>query len=185
MPSLKNICLLSAAALVPHASALLDETEFPYQAPTSTDSRSPCPGLNALANHGLLPRDGKNIDLPALIVGAYKGFSLAQDASTLVGSVGLKGSTTGNASTFDLHDLDKHELIEHDGSMSRLDIYYGNSLTFSDEAWARTLATWGDNETITVGPSPLSFFPSISHHLRPASFGTKLLTILTVRGGRC
>jgi hypothetical protein len=25
------------------------------------DSRSPCPALNAMANHGILPRDGKNI----------------------------------------------------------------------------------------------------------------------------
>ena len=28
--------------------------------------RSPCPGLNALANHGYLPRSGKSIDLPTL-----------------------------------------------------------------------------------------------------------------------
>ncbi len=28
--------------------------------------RSPCPGLNALANHGFLPRSGKSIDLPTL-----------------------------------------------------------------------------------------------------------------------
>lgn len=149
MPSLKNICLLAAAALVPYASAL-DETEFPFQAATSSDSRSPCPGLNALANHGILPRDGKNIDLPTLVVAAYKGFSLAEAATVLVGSVGLKASTTGNASTFHLADLDHHEIIEHDGSMTRADIYFGDSLSFNDEAYARTLATWGDNETITV-----------------------------------
>lgn len=149
MPSFKNILLLSAAVLAPAAVAL-DETEFPYQAPTSTDSRSPCPGLNALANHGILPRDGKNIDLAALVVATYKGFSLAEDAATLVGTVGLKSSTTGNASTMNLEDLNHHEIIEHDGSMSREDIYSGDSLHFSETAWARTLANWGDNETITV-----------------------------------
>lgn len=148
MPSFKNICLLSAAALAPLASAL-DETEFPFKAPTSTDSRSPCPGLNALANHGLLPSDGKNIDLATLVVGAYKGFGLAEAATRLVGTVGLQASTTGDANTFNLEDLNAHEVIEHDGSMSREDINSGNSLAFSDAAWKRTLASWGDVDTIT------------------------------------
>lgn len=38
-----------------------DESNHQYQAPRPNDSRSPCPALNALANHGYLPRDGKNI----------------------------------------------------------------------------------------------------------------------------
>ena len=29
-----------------------------YVAPTSTDKRGPCPGLNAAANHGFLPHNG-------------------------------------------------------------------------------------------------------------------------------
>ena len=32
-----------------------------YQPPTSTDLRSPCPIVNAFANHGLIPRDGRNV----------------------------------------------------------------------------------------------------------------------------
>lgn len=31
-----------------------------WRAPGPGDLRSPCPALNALANHGLLPRDGRN-----------------------------------------------------------------------------------------------------------------------------
>ena len=34
------------------------EPGYPYMAPKATDSRGPCPGLNTLANHGYLPRDG-------------------------------------------------------------------------------------------------------------------------------
>lgn len=152
MPSLKSTCLTAAAAVLPFTAAFLDEATYPFQLPTETDVRSPCPGLNALANHGLLPRDGKNIDLPTLIAGAYKGFSLASEATTLVGGVGLQASTTGNASTFNLDDLAQHlpRVIEHDGSMTRNDSYWGDCLTFSEQAYARTLATWGDNQTITV-----------------------------------
>jgi len=32
-----------------------------YSPPTPTDIRGPCPMLNALANHGYIPRDGRNI----------------------------------------------------------------------------------------------------------------------------
>ena len=38
-----------------------NESQYRYQPPGPDDSRSPCPALNALANHGYLPRDGKNI----------------------------------------------------------------------------------------------------------------------------
>jgi hypothetical protein len=31
-----------------------------WRAPVPGDLRSPCPALNALANHGFLPRDGRN-----------------------------------------------------------------------------------------------------------------------------
>ena len=33
-------------------------TEHQFIAPTSADERGPCPGLNAAANHGFLPRNG-------------------------------------------------------------------------------------------------------------------------------
>jgi hypothetical protein len=43
------------------AAAFADTSQYRYQPPGPNDSRSPCPALNALANHGYLPRDGKNI----------------------------------------------------------------------------------------------------------------------------
>ena len=32
-----------------------------YGAPSTADLRSPCPVVNALANHGYIPRDGRNV----------------------------------------------------------------------------------------------------------------------------
>ena len=32
-----------------------------YCAPSTADLRSPCPIVNALANHGYIPRDGRNV----------------------------------------------------------------------------------------------------------------------------
>lgn len=155
MYSAKSFFVWSAAALLANA---LDETAYPYQAPTDTDVRSPCPGINAAANHGLIPRDGKNIDLDTLAKGLYLGYHLDYDAGVFVGSIGIAASTTGNASTFNLDDLAQHmpQVLEHDGSMSRNDSYWGDDNTFNDQAWARTLANWGDVDTITVSCKSLS-----------------------------
>lgn len=162
MYSAKSFFVWSAAALLANA---LDEATYPYQAPTDTDVRSPCPGLNAAANHGLLPRDGKNIDLDTLAKGLYLGYHLDYDAGVFVGSIGIAASTTGNASTFNLDDLAQHtpQVLEHDGSMSRNDSYWGDDNTFNDKAWARTLANWGDVDTITVsGKHPSQTVPKIT-----------------------
>ncbi|POS79682.1 hypothetical protein DHEL01_v201916 [Diaporthe helianthi] len=150
MPSFKSLYLATAAALIP-LSAALDERTYPFQPPTDTDVRAPCPALNALANHGLLPRDGKGITMEILVAAAYKGFTIQGDSTQALGSLGFQTSTTGNPSTFNLDDLKQHSphVLEHDGSMSRNDSYWGDNLSFNDQAWARTLASWGENEVIT------------------------------------
>jgi hypothetical protein len=64
--------------------------------------------LNALANHGYLPRNGKDISLARLITGLQDSINLAPDATLLVGLVGVKASTTGKRFTLHLDDLAKH-----------------------------------------------------------------------------
>jgi hypothetical protein len=46
--------------------------EHAYVAPTSTDLRGPCPGLNAMANHGYLPHNGV-ATISQFIQGTYDG----------------------------------------------------------------------------------------------------------------
>jgi len=64
--------------------------------------------LNALANHGYLPRDGKDISLARLVTGLQDSINLAPDATLIVGLVGVKASTTGKRFTLHLDDLAKH-----------------------------------------------------------------------------
>ncbi|ORY67524.1 Chloroperoxidase [Pseudomassariella vexata] len=151
MCTIKVLSLLAATTSFFTTISAVSETTNPFQLPGTGDVRSPCPGLNALANHGLLPRNGKGIDLAILSAGTLAGFNLGQDAATLVGTQALASSATGNASTFDLDNLNEHDpqVIEHDGSMSRTDSFWGDNHSFNQEAWDRTLSTWGDNETIT------------------------------------
>ena len=79
-----------------------------YSRSNSDLGRSPCPMLNTLANHGFLPRNGVNVSLDDLINGLSESINLAADATITPGEIALTTSTTGNASTFNLDDLDKH-----------------------------------------------------------------------------
>jgi len=102
-----------------------------YKAPLATDCRSPCPALNTLANHGLLFRDGKNIDhdmLKQALIGVY---GLGQGFGTVFALAATKkfaDPTTGKISLCDLltnihsNDQPSHATgVEHTGSMSRED----------------------------------------------------------------
>ncbi|KAI9167867.1 ABC multidrug transporter B [Paramyrothecium foliicola] len=89
--------------------------------------RPPCPGLNALANQGYLPRDGKNITLPRLEAALMEALHMTGTiAHALASSVKPLLHEDG---TFDLVDLRKHGVIEHDRSMTRLDFRQGDNYT--------------------------------------------------------
>ncbi|KAH7632509.1 Peroxidase, family 2-domain-containing protein [Sordaria sp. MPI-SDFR-AT-0083] len=114
------------------------------------DRRSPCPMLNALANHGYLPHSGADISLAQLMQGLKKGINLSPDASLIVGLKALQASSTGSWVTFHLDDLNKHGVIEHDGSLSRGNVSMGDNHTFSPEIWATVLQVIGDDERISI-----------------------------------
>jgi len=104
--------------------------------------------LNTLANHGFLPRNGVNVSLDDLIVGLGESINLAAAATETPGEIALTTSTTGNASTFNLDDLDKHHILEHDASLSRNDFYFGDDHTFNRTIWGQT-ATHFPSSTIS------------------------------------
>jgi hypothetical protein len=70
--------------------------------------RSPCPGLNALANHGFINHNGKDLTIPHLITGLSRGLNIGPDFTTVIGALGLLSSPDPLAGAFDLNDLDQH-----------------------------------------------------------------------------
>ncbi|KAI0634202.1 chloroperoxidase-like protein [Trametes polyzona] len=96
-----------------------------YSPPREGDSRCSCPALNALANHGILPRDGRNIKFTELgrVVREVYNFAPSfcyigpkQAANFL--------SRDYRKDSFDLSDLDVHNCIEHDASVTRADSFH-------------------------------------------------------------
>ena len=67
------------------------------------------------------------------------------------GNKALTISTTGNNATFNLFDLRAHNVIEHDGSLSRVDIGTGNgdNWSFDQPTFDETKGYWTE-ETITI-----------------------------------
>ncbi|KAF2821659.1 Cloroperoxidase [Ophiobolus disseminans] len=93
-----------------------------YVAPKDSDSRSACPMLNALANHGVLPHDGKNITFRDLNTVVRQSFNFAPSFCFFVPK--FAADFLGRSywtDRFDLADLSKHNAIEHDASLTRHD----------------------------------------------------------------
>jgi len=90
-----------------------------YTRPRPKDSRSPCPALNALANHGYLPRDGRNVSVIQLVQAIRDVYHFSWLLALMLAAVGV--IACGNGWTVNLHDLAKHNIIEHDGSMVHRD----------------------------------------------------------------
>lgn len=87
--------------------------------------RAPCPALNTLANHGYLPRDGKDIT-PRLIRDAIiEVFNIDPSmADTLTKSL---------MANFTLADLGKHNMVEHDASLVHNDAFFGSDPAFINQ----------------------------------------------------
>ncbi|KAJ7235150.1 Chloroperoxidase [Mycena haematopus] len=93
--------------------------------PGEGDSRSACPGLNALANHGILPHDGRNIKFTDMTTTVRTTFNFAPTFSNFVphylADVLHKNY---NKDMCDLADVSLHNGIEHDASLTRQDFKY-------------------------------------------------------------
>jgi hypothetical protein len=93
-----------------------------FKPPQEGDSRCSCPALNAMANHGIISRSGRDIsfvDLNHRIRATYNfGPSFCSYVPHFAARM-LKKSYSKD--TFDLAELDLHNGIEHDASLFRLD----------------------------------------------------------------
>ncbi|KAG6816634.1 hypothetical protein H0H87_004481 [Tephrocybe sp. NHM501043] len=89
------------------------------------DSRCSCPALNAMANHGLIPRDGKNISFVELNHTINSTFNFAPSFCYFVPTyaANMLGKNY-KTDTFDLAELDLHNGIEHDASLLRRDLHF-------------------------------------------------------------
>lgn len=76
---------------------------------TMFPGRSPCPMLNALANHGFLPHNGQNISMDDLVKAFSDSVNLEPSVTKFVSKKGFTKTSTGRPDTLNLDDLDQHD----------------------------------------------------------------------------
>lgn len=113
----------------------------------ATYRRAPCPALNALANHGVLPRDGQNITKAVLREAIMGVYNLDNDAAqTLLNLV---------PDNFSLDFLGAHNVVEHDASLVHRDLTFGQDPAEVDIALAADLMAHADASG-NFGPKELA-----------------------------
>ncbi|KAE8363170.1 Chloroperoxidase [Aspergillus caelatus] len=115
--------------------------EIPWSPPGPNDVRSPCPVLNALANHDILQHNGKDITEQDTIR-AMDALHVDKELSETLFAAALKTNLKPNATTYSLDDLDHHNIIEHDGSLSRGDYYFGDNHSFNQTLFDQVKSYW-------------------------------------------
>lgn len=118
-----------------------------WEAPKEGDVRSPCPMINALANHHVLPHDGKAITKEMAVNALVSAINLDKGICNVFAAGALTTNPDAAAHSFDLNHLSKHGTIEHDVSLTRNDIALGSNTTFDKEIWATVLKSYGDSTT--------------------------------------
>ncbi|KAM3071899.1 hypothetical protein ACMFMG_008366 [Clarireedia jacksonii] len=95
------------------------------------DFRGPCPMMNILANHGFLNRDGKNLTQDIVVNGLITGLNFDTSLATIMFIQALPANPEPNATFFALDQLNRHNVLKHDASLSRSDAYFGNNHVFN------------------------------------------------------
>ncbi|KAL1837207.1 hypothetical protein VTJ49DRAFT_4158 [Mycothermus thermophilus] len=121
-----------------------------WKPPGKNDVRAPCPMLNTLANHGFLPHHGKDLTRQQVVDALYNGLNVDKSAGSSLFDFALMTSPEPNATTVSLDDLGRHNILEHDASLSRTDAYFGDVLKFNKTIFAETKRHWGRGKILDV-----------------------------------
>jgi hypothetical protein len=161
------------SGLDPFTNKAIDVTgDHEFRAPLSTDQRGPCPGLNAMANHGYIARSGV-VSLIDAVAGVHQVYNMGIDLALVLAIMGVVWTgdpvsldpsfSIGGNSTAVWNALDNvqgllgtpqgidysHNFLEADASPTRNDLY------LTDDAW--TMNTTRFQQLYDTVPSGESF----------------------------
>ncbi|KDQ50980.1 hypothetical protein JAAARDRAFT_544016 [Jaapia argillacea MUCL 33604] len=150
-------------------SILIPDAAHPYMPPGPSDQRGPCPGLNTMANHGYLPRNGI-VSAADIINGAQEAFNVDYNFSVALASFALlsRGNVLLDRVSLGLESplvpplpgnidgtpggLGKHGRFEGDVSMTREDFALGDNVHFQQDLYNNLLtyvANYSDGHIVS------------------------------------
>ncbi|KAF7879209.1 hypothetical protein EAF04_000407 [Stromatinia cepivora] len=106
--------------------------------------------MNTLANHGFLPRNSRNLTEYNVFKGLNDGLNFNKSLAFIMFQQAVPASPAyPNTTFFTLDDLNRHNVLEHDASISRSDAYFGNNHIFNQTIFDTTKIYW-PSETLTA-----------------------------------
>lgn len=123
-----------------------------FQSPAPTDVRGACPMLNTLSNHGELPRNGKDITQAQFNTALDSVLNVGNDVSSFffTKAIGL-GMGQNENTTLSLSDINGHDLIEHDASLVRNDLFFHHdTLAINQTLVSLVIASSSDGKVVTL-----------------------------------
>ncbi|OTA74612.1 hypothetical protein M434DRAFT_88515 [Hypoxylon sp. CO27-5] len=135
LPTISTILAISS-------TAVNAQDDHPWKAPGPNDFRGPCPMLNTLANHGFLPHDGRNITKETTVNAMASALNFNTSLATLMFQMAVVVNPEPNATFFTLDQLNVHNILEHDASLSRSDAFFGNNHVFNETIFNETKVYW-------------------------------------------
>ncbi|TKY88464.1 hypothetical protein EX895_002452 [Sporisorium graminicola] len=149
-----------------------EDSAHPWQAPAKGAKRGPCPGLNTIANHGYLPRNGI-VNPIELLVGTFNGLNLSPDLAAILAAISFVGMgdllqmKLSIGDRYGLGDgLSHHGILEGDASVTRKDNYFGNSWDADPKLVQQFI-----NETNTYGKGNVDIVSLSNSRFRAWSHG--------------
>jgi hypothetical protein len=130
----------------------------PFITPTELDSRGPCPFLNTLANHGILPHNGQFITREILDGALIKMHVDDWTRKVLLDAgwvVAHRSDENPQSYHFDLGDLGRHadsvwEGLEHDVSLTRNDFGSGMDYIHANQSLVQQLLSFENKQVKTI-----------------------------------
>ncbi|KAF1978147.1 Cloroperoxidase [Bimuria novae-zelandiae CBS 107.79] len=125
--------LVALSSASPHFARQY-ETENPHEwiAAGPNDFRGRYPMLNILANHGYLPATAATVVTKPNAVAALTGsINFNASLASLMFDQAIIANAEPNATFFTLDQLNVHNVLEHDASLSRTDAYFDSNHIFN------------------------------------------------------
>lgn len=100
--------------------------------------------LNTLANHAILPHNGQNITKDITVNALFNALNIDKALGEFLFNFAVTTNPQPNATTFNLDHLSRHNILEHDASLSRADFYFGNhdNHDFNQTVFDQTRSYW-------------------------------------------
>lgn len=105
--------------------------------------------MNTLANHQFLPHDGRNITKANAVAALKSGLNFNESLGAIMWEQAIIANPEPNATFFTLDHLNRHNVLEHDASLSRSDDRFGNNHVFNQTIFDSSRQWWTD-EIITA-----------------------------------